>query len=88
MIREGVEVRAYGKTLAGQEDCMKDWSLSLQPVKRAQVGNISRVNISYKQRGLNNKKIDNMQNYCGVLIRRISDTKKETDYHGSLFMFL
>jgi hypothetical protein len=51
------------------------------------VSNISRVNISFRQRGLNYKETDNMQNYYGVLIRRISDTKKERVYQGSLLMF-
>ena len=59
-VRECVEVRAYGKTVSGQENCIKDWEFSLQAAKRAAVGNISR------QRGLNYKEIDNTQNYYGV----------------------
>lgn len=42
------------------------------------MGNISRVNISCIQGGLNDKEVDNVQNYYGVLIRRISDTENET----------
>ena len=40
--------------------------------------------ISLVERGQNDKEIDNMRNYYGVLFRRISDTKNGTVYQGSL----
>jgi len=60
----------------------KRMGTSLQAAKRAQVGNISRVNISCRKRCLNDNETDNMQNYYRVLIRRISDTKKWNSLSG------
>ena len=66
----------------------KRMGTSLQAAQPAQVGNISRVNISCRKGGLNDKEIDNMQNYYTVLIRRISNTKNETVFQGSFLCLL